>query len=301
MMRLLHWILAPRSSLPAFPAEWGIPPESPLQDARFSVLYSDIGKEFYARAGPAPGQLGWVVTGALSTQWAVPPQAATAVDQSQWKWFSRDECIDLWKQDAELIKSDVVALAKKGQTVHTFLPDKGVGQFSIQRLMTFDEDLKPVYPPEPWGVRLRASKGLTFATWTFELGTKTMVLTRLRSTAEDLPALLEALKFKAQEMSFDTVETWDIPQELKDVGDQLGARTFEREEHLSAAKWYGPEPVDQLEWVFNEKYVWITSSLGCMLINLATQILLVLEQSFAQEVRVVCYTIEYRWLSTMQF
>ncbi|EKM56951.1 uncharacterized protein PHACADRAFT_91589 [Phanerochaete carnosa HHB-10118-sp] len=254
MMRLLHWVLAPRSFLPEFPSQWGTMPESPLQDALFSVLYSDVGREFYFRAGPRPGQPGWSVCGVLSTHWDVPPQSDASVDRNQWRWLSRSDCIDIWEQDAELMKSDAAALAQKQhKTVFTFLPDNGIGQFSMHRLITIDTWLRHVYPPEPWGVQLVSSRGLTFATWTFEPETRVMVLTRLRSTAEDFPALLEALQFKAQEIGLDTIETWNIPEDLKGVGDQLGARTLERSEHLSAAKWYGSEPEEQVEWVFNEK------------------------------------------------
>lgn len=257
MMRLLHWVLAPRSSLPAFPSEWGVPPESPLQDARFSVLYSDIGKEFYFRAGPAPGEPGWTVVDALSTQWDVSPRPDAPRNSSQWRWLSRDDCIGIWEQDAELMKADALVLARERQkTLYTFLPDKGVGQFSIQRLMTFDDQLRPVYPLEPWGVQLLSGKSLTFATWTFEPGTKVMVLTRLRCSAENFPALLDALKFKAREFGLDTVETWNLPAYLQKAGDHFGAIIVERTDHLSATRWYGSEPSEQTEWIFNEKFCW---------------------------------------------
>lgn len=263
MMRLLHWVLAPPGALCApFPAAWAAPPESPLRDAVFAVLYSDIGRDFYARCGPVPGtepgaRGGWEVVGAVSTQWDVPQEVrASEENKKRWKWLSREECINVWKQDAELMKADAVALAQsKGKTVYTFLPDQGVGQFSIQRLMTFDENLQPVYPLEPWGVQLLAGpdEPLAFATWTFEPGTTIMVLTRLRCTPEQLPILLEALKFKAREIGFDVVETWGIPDSLRKVGEGLGSRTVERVEHLSATKWYGEEPEDSVEWIFNEK------------------------------------------------
>jgi hypothetical protein len=260
MMRLLHWVLAPRSALPTtFPAEWGTPPPEGPHDARFSVLYSDIGRDFYAKCGPVPGKdirHGWLVMGACSTQWDVLAQSDNAPNQATAgrKWLSRSECIDIWKQDAELTRAELPVLARqKAKTVFAFLPDQGVGQFSIQRLMTFDEHLEPVYPLEPWGVLLLGTDSLTFATWTFEPGTKIVVLTRLRATPQTLPELLAALKYKAHELGFDIIETWDIPNGLKDAAEKLGSRTIERAEHLSAAKWYGDEADDEVEWIFNEK------------------------------------------------
>ena len=89
---------------------------------------------------------------------------------------------------------------------------------------------------------------------TFEPGTKIVVLTRLRATQHQLPELLAALRYKARQLGFDTIETWDIPNELKEEAEKLGSRSFERSEHLSAVKWYGKETEQEVEWVFNEKY-----------------------------------------------
>lgn len=258
-MSLLHWVLAPSSSLSSeFPPAWGAPPSPHFQDAQFSVLYSDVGSIFYAKCGPVPSSLdsriGWITKSPVSTQWDIVPARSSVSDTGAYKWLSRTECIDVWKLDTELLKSDAVTLAQKhGKSVFAFLPDNGVGQFSIQRLMTFDEDLEPVYPPEPWGVQLLGQKDLTFATWTFEPGTKVMVLTRLRTTPEVLPRLLETVGYKARELGFDTVETWNLPEGLQDSAKELGAKSFERNEHLSAVKWYGKESDGEVEWIFNEK------------------------------------------------
>lgn len=257
MMSLLHWVLAPRSSLPAeFPAIWGAPPAPHLQDAVFSVLYSDVGRTFYARCGPEPSPdrpLGWITKSPVSTQWDLPP-VPTVGDTPAWKWLSRADCLDVWEQDSALIQAEAAVLAgAKGRTVCAFLPDNGVAQFNIQRLMTFGAGLQPVYPPEPWGVQLIGEEQLTFATWTFEPGTKVMVITRLRVSPVAFPKLLEAVSSKARELGFETVEAWNLPHELKEGA--KSTRTFERDEHLPAVKWYGGEPDDSVEWIFNEKYV----------------------------------------------
>ena len=257
MMSLLHWVLAPRSSLPAeFPAAWGAPPTPHLQDAAFSVLYSDVGRVFYARCGPVPSpdrHLGWITKNPVSTQWDISPSPAVG-DRAAWRWLARTDCVALWEQDVALMQAEAAARARtQGKTVCAFLPDSGVAQFSIQRLMTFDADFKPVYPPEPWGVQLEAEQQLTFATWTFEPGTKVMVLTRLRTSPAAFPKLLEAVSHKARELGFETIEAWNLPSELEEVA--KSTRTFERDEHLSAVKWYGEEPEDSVEWIFNEKCV----------------------------------------------
>lgn len=65
MMRLLHWAIAPHALLPPFPEVWGAPPNS-VGNARFSVLYSDVGENFYLQCSPGDDRdKGWVVRGAI--------------------------------------------------------------------------------------------------------------------------------------------------------------------------------------------------------------------------------------------
>ena len=74
MMSLLHWVLAPYSSLPPFQEKWGSLPPSVAScgNASFSTLYSDIGPEFYRNCGPDEGSDGWVVREPVERTWIVP-------------------------------------------------------------------------------------------------------------------------------------------------------------------------------------------------------------------------------------
>ncbi|KAK0217946.1 hypothetical protein IW262DRAFT_1104795 [Armillaria fumosa] len=91
MMRLLHWVLAPPSSLPSiFPGAWGLPPERPswLAHGHFSALWSDVG-HFYGSCGPSGiGADGWVVRDAISTVWDVGAGDAGVDVGGRWKWLS---------------------------------------------------------------------------------------------------------------------------------------------------------------------------------------------------------------------
>lgn len=260
MMRLLHWVLAPHSSLPPFPSEWVSPPPEDLHDALFSVLYSDVGSEFYENCGPTlDGGAGWKTTSPMTTCWSVATLAeslAGGVKQEEWRWLSSQEADRAWEADSMLILADVTSKAKaEGKTTFAFLPTEGVGQYNIQRLMSFTPDLQPVLI-EPWGVvRQQHGAPLALATWTFEPGTKTMILTRLRATEVELPLLLELLVQAAQGLGKDTIETWNLPGHLADIAERTGGRTFERTDHLSAVMWYGSKPEEQLIWLFNEKSV----------------------------------------------
>lgn len=201
MMRLLHWVLSPPSAIPAFPEEWGLPPPEGLHDARFSVLYSDVGSAFYHNSGPIPGsKLGWATINPFSTQWKVPGLGdanmnATGAEKGEWQWLSSEDAERVWERDVQLMRQDILSTAKSTNKVeYTFLPDAGVGQFNIQRVMKLGPDLKPVLPTQVWGVELTNARDIgnsfTFATWTFEPGTETIVLTRLRASEGNFPQLL---------------------------------------------------------------------------------------------------------------
>lgn len=263
MMRLLHWVLSPPSALPSFPPDWGTPPPDCLHDAQFSALYSDVGGQFYYDCGPTLLHTGWQSTDAVNTSWDLTTHwdftigsLAPDISREHWKWLSAEDADRAWERDSKLMLNDAASEAQStGKTVFSFLPVGGVGQYNIQRHMSFTSDLKPILP-DTWGImRVHKDQHLSLATWTFEPGTKTMVLTRLRVTEEDFPPLMELLKQAALKLDKDTIETWNLPDDLKSIAGQMGGRTFERSDHLSAAKWYGPEAHDKPRWLFNEKSV----------------------------------------------
>ncbi|KAI0341447.1 hypothetical protein BDW22DRAFT_304564 [Trametopsis cervina] len=258
MMRLLHWVLAPHFALPDFPAEWGSPPPNGPHDAQFSVLYSDVGSDFYHNCGPKLGEKsGWTATGAISTSWAVTGDDRPQVHDSTWDMLTAEGADYIWEADSQIMAEDVLSLSQTmGQTTFSFLPNAGVGQFTIQRCMQLDADLKPILD-DFWGIsRVGHPNASVFATWTFEPGTKTMVLTRLRASPAEFPPLLTKIKEIAATFDKDTVEAWNLPCHLKDAAERTGGQTFARHDHLSSVKWYGPEPTNQIKWAFNEKFSW---------------------------------------------
>ncbi|RDX54608.1 hypothetical protein OH76DRAFT_1397971 [Lentinus brumalis] len=280
MLRLLHWVLAPRSALPStFPSEWGAPPDIEMlksvgvANAQFSVLYSDVGRDFYDWCGTDPtSRDGWVVCGATDTFWkldASDPIAAKKTDV-RFARLSVSDLAALYEHDARWIKEDLVHYARPGRTQFTFLPDRGVGMFVVRRTMDFTPDLQPVLPSKQWGAvilpggaqsftdALAQPTPLSFVTWTLDLKTspRTLVVSRLRADESTLPALLDELLLAAREEQVEKVEFWYMRPELRALAESKGWKTEERVEHLSAMKWYGDEQQDELEWVYNEKFCW---------------------------------------------
>lgn len=188
-MRLLHWVLAPRTApaLPrTFPREWGAPPDAAtlaalgVANAGFSVLYSDVGRAFYRACGPEPLSLspggvgnGWHVVGAQSTFWNLcdpnsEPEAEAeafaekkldrgegAVPSLRIARLSEPDLAALYDHDARWMRDDLVRdrETRPGRTQFTFLPNGGVGVFVVRRTMDFtpEPDLRPVLPSAQWG------------------------------------------------------------------------------------------------------------------------------------------------------
>ena len=272
MMSLLHWVLAPRSSSTGdyaltrdmFPTTWGEPP-SPVAscgDAKFSVLYSDIGT-FYQLCGTTGGSDGWVVRDPIGTVWDVSKFSARPTDtNTQIEWLSEDACKTLWAEDAKAMRDDLSNYTPATKTLFTFRPDTGVATFQLRRTVFFlPGQSAPM--PQKWGVCISNQNQVTgpsqaFATWTIDIRPEppsTLIVTRLRSTVELFPTLVELIIAAAKEMDIGQVEVWNLPPKFATLASDLHGVTSTREDHLNAMKWYGPESVDEVEWVFNEKYV----------------------------------------------
>ncbi|KAI0711175.1 hypothetical protein C8T65DRAFT_829492 [Cerioporus squamosus] len=256
MLRLLHWVLAPRSALPStFPPEWGTPPDiemlkssgSPTPSSPFSIA--------------TWGATSWNLDASDSDVVAAKKPGARVVR------LSESDVAALYEHDARWVKEDLVRYARPGRTQFTFLPNKGVGLFVVRRTMDFTPDLQPVLPSEQWGAAilpdgaqtltdaLAQPSPLSFVTWTLDLKTspRTLVVSRLRADEDTLPVLLDELLAAARDEKVEKVEFWYMRPELRELAESMGWKTEERVEHLSAVKWYGHERDDELEWLYNEK------------------------------------------------
>ncbi|KAF8998582.1 hypothetical protein BDQ17DRAFT_1362053 [Cyathus striatus] len=273
MMRLLHWVLAPESYLPSskFPGEWGMPPERTLAgDANCSILYSDVGSDFYHLCGPTTSEHGWVVDKPLSTEWNVSEWVKSAQGANkQWIWLDNRTLIESWKADARKIEEEL-STHLGNETIFTFLPDRGVAEFQYQRSKGLWSQLEPL--PVYWGICSTTSEvGLddahvtneivynsqvAYATWAFGYSQEVvqgLIITRLRATKEGFPQLLERIIDYAKGYGLSKVEIWNLAPDFKEFAIQTGGRTYSLEEHLPAIKWYG---AGGAKWVLNEKFCW---------------------------------------------
>ncbi|KAG6891603.1 hypothetical protein C0992_002642 [Termitomyces sp. T32_za158] len=251
MMRLLHWVLAEASLLPAvFPSEWGSPPDRVAHagDGIFSALWSDVGAEFYGRCGPTKHSEGWVVRSPCSTTWDVK-QWKSNTDTAGWIFLDEACAIKLWEDDAKNI-ARTLSSTDHFKVSFTYLPHKGVAAFQHWRII--DLLKRRGYTIQHWGV---VKDSHTFATWTFELKTssKTLLITRLRSASADFEHLLSIVMTVANEHGMESIEVYNLPDHLQSSATHLGGITIVRNEHLSSFKWYGKEDATDVAWQLNER------------------------------------------------
>ncbi|KAK7441743.1 hypothetical protein VKT23_016406 [Stygiomarasmius scandens] len=265
MMRLLHWVLSPESysSPTTFPKVWGLPPSHIRGDAQFSVLYSDVG-DFYASCGPNPSEDGWIIRGANSVIWnmdQVPDFADLELpSMTNWKWLSESDLQKLILQDSNLIQLETPTKT----TSFSFLPSGGVEAFQRERQKIFWEKENP--PIEKWGVIYEPESDIcpttAFATWMFELkpsAPRALIVTRFRIDPANDVQIRELFRLVLKTAKYHNVakvEIWDVPNTIIEALTCLGGQSVEREEHLPAFKWYGPEKTEDIAWLHNEKFAW---------------------------------------------
>lgn len=258
MIRLMHHVLAPPSSLPAFPEAWGAPPLKSLGDAALSALYSDVG-DFYASCGPSPSEVGWKATDRRSTTWRVSGQTPSLSTQEGIRLLDDKGLKDILAQDEVLILQELQHGLTGDRTRFTFLPADGPLNFQIQ-LFKLSPNARPFsashWPPTAFGAQAVSldSPQLAFAAWTFEVHPAPMrlIITRMRCDENSLAKLVNAALDIAVQTGMEQVEVWNLPKELVNAASRLGGITCEREDHWPAVKWYG-SPSEEVEWINNEK------------------------------------------------
>ncbi|KAG2150248.1 uncharacterized protein EDB93DRAFT_1240282 [Suillus bovinus] len=228
MMSLLHWVTASRANLPKFPEAWGAPPEEVADAGKglFSVLYSDIGEEFYRSAGPGGKGGGWEKRSEISTIWEVGTEEG---DDEGWKWLTEEQLNELWE------------------------PPRRHSRHTCQRMVSADSTSQSGF----WGVESTRDPG-TYASWSVDLRPPptTLIVTRLCASEEMFPGLIVKIKQAARRSGIEKVEVWNLRVGLKEVAEKTGGRTFMRNEHLPQIVWYGPEITGNVEWAYNEKFCW---------------------------------------------
>ncbi|EJU04722.1 hypothetical protein DACRYDRAFT_114071 [Dacryopinax primogenitus] len=260
MLRLLHHVVGIKEGLPAFPVEWGTPPSREgFGNGKFSVLYSDIGPDFYETCGPSASSPGWLAQNSSEVVWKVDRVMESA--KSSAHLVAEAELEIVLAKDAALIKQE---MAIATVPCCSFTANNGVNGYHVQRTLMRAERKK--YPrPDIFGALLPENdrQPLAFLTWT--PGGPTLAITRFRANSESLPALLGAAKKMATINGSHKIVAWAVPEGLQEACKATGGVIQTRNDHLPCIHVYDVHR-ERFEWIHNER-----PSNALQLIKLATK------------------------------
>ncbi|KAH6634894.1 hypothetical protein B0J18DRAFT_33188 [Chaetomium sp. MPI-SDFR-AT-0129] len=232
----------------------------------FSVLYSDIGKTFYAKNGWAPFE---------STHVSVKPVKGAAPTEGQGvKVLGYHELAELCAADEKQLRAD---LARSGgsRTKVAILPELDA---MLWHLMREDYMTKAIFGKTPTirgAVTGKAGKRV-WAIWMrgYYGGLKKPegnVLHVLRVVVEDpeqpeetladgLRAILQIAQHEAAEWRTEDIQIWNPNPKLRSVIDKTGIQyqfVNRDTDSIASLRWYGEkEQTSELDWVANEKFAW---------------------------------------------
>ncbi|KPM40023.1 hypothetical protein AK830_g6538 [Neonectria ditissima] len=236
-------------------------------DAAFSVLWSDIGKEFYNSVGWKPFQ---------STYLEFPITKALVPQDGDLKLVSFEDLPSLAAQDEKLLRNMISTNSSKTRAV--VLPDLDTLQWHLIRE---DAMCKYIFSRTPSArgaiyTPSDAPNSRVWAIWTraFYGGIakpekNTLYFIRLVIENEDisdeelakgLKAIVSVAQKEAPEWLCTKAEIWNPTDRVKEVAagiEELGAQFKVREnDNLASLQWFGHGTVDEVDWVASEKYAW---------------------------------------------
>ena len=233
----------------------------------FSVLYSDIGKTFYARHGWAPFESCHVafrpVVGGVG-------EGAGGLARP----IGYHELAELCAVDERLLRADLVRRAKGGRTCVALLPELDA---LLWHLMREDYMTKCIFGKTPsvrgavagepgkrvWAVWIRGYYGGLKKEEGNTLHILRVVVEDPEQPADELVdgfrSILQMAQAEAAEWRTQDVQVWNPTPKIRGLIDKcgIGYEFIDRDkESIASLMWYGEEPTAELDWVANEKYAW---------------------------------------------
>lgn len=224
-----------------------------------SVLYSSVG-DFYSSCTPSAGELGWTIQRSLKTSWALSDIKQLLelgeAEQSTIPLLSGSDVAATLSLDDHEISADLLERQKidPSATYFAFAPTAPLNSLPMTLSMLVDPSTRSDSSDVAWGARIPDSG--EFVTWVYLHGTaRTLSITRLRASTISLAWLLRAAAHAAEKTKCESIEAWNVPEHLASVVKATGGDTFERQENLSAFKWYGKQPGEtgKVVWALDER------------------------------------------------
>jgi GNAT superfamily N-acetyltransferase len=244
--------------------EWQVDQNIPgKRSCPFSILYSDIGKNYYAKFGWAPFP---------STHISFPPAANTKPFTA--KPLAYPDFEELCALDGQYIRRSL-ELAKDGKIHVALIPDHNTMQwhhgredFVTSKVFGKSPTIKGAIAGEPgsrvWAIWTRAFYGPLKPESGNTLHILRLVIEDekdIESNAAKMRGILEIAQAEAKEWQLGHVELWNPTEVVKEMVKKTGLDHSEverEEESIASLMWYGEGSgkADEIEWVGNEKYGW---------------------------------------------
>ena len=244
----------------------------------FSILYSDIGKDFYAARGWQPFP---------SAHVALPATSSTADGLPPVRMLKSDDLAELCEIDEKLIRSRLTKVKGGDQPAVALVPDVQTlrwhharEEFVAQELFHKNPTVKGAVVGEPgsrvWCIWNRV--------WTNpqEDAPNTMHILRLvvedesfsdfapasqegatretnSATARAIAALFAAAQNEAEPFGMKEVSIWNPTSTTLAAAQLLNPKAgveHRQEESITSLLWYGEGSWENVDWICNEKYGW---------------------------------------------
>lgn len=245
-------------------------------DTHFSVLYSDIGKVYYAK-------LGWKSFESNHLEFpATPASSSPASFSGDLKPITADLLPSLAQADQALLHKTLTNAPPSQKTLVAILPSLDQFQwhaareaFQCQHILGRTPTTHGVLYTTPTSFSSTTSR--VWALWKRNHSSgpqqpenNTLFVTRFVVENEEsisdeelgvaIDAVLSATREEAYEWGCGKVEMWnpsDRVRRLVEKNEKLQAKYVVREQDsITALRWSGEGSADDVEWIANEKYAW---------------------------------------------
>jgi GNAT superfamily N-acetyltransferase len=248
------------------------------QRVLLSVLFSDIGKQFYAKHG-------WQAF--PSSHVSIPSSKSSARDLSSVKFLKTGDLRELCELDESLIRRRFSKSSVAGRSAVAMVPDPGAIGWHHAREEFVAEELFNRFP-EIKGAMVGEAGSRVWCYWTRvwtkpqEEAPNTLHILRLvienesfsdfvpatpegvaklrdSRTVDSIATLLSAAQVEATRWNMEEVQIWNPTSSTLASAQLLDAKAavqHREKESIASLRWYGEGSWENVDWICNEKYGW---------------------------------------------
>lgn len=229
-----------------------------------SILYSDVGKQFYALNGWEPHQSDHVEWPALST---------ASSPSENLKLVSFDDIPSIVEKDEALIYKALTSTSGSNKPIQlAILPSQDQIHWHLLRERFVSENVLSTSPTShgciytfPSGASISAIWSRSFSGTAAQPEKNTLFF--LRFVVEDgvsdemlkeaLGAIVAIARNQASEWKCGKVEMWNPDARVRKAAEAAGGKWESREsDSITSLNWFGEGEKEEVEWLLNEKYAW---------------------------------------------